>query len=373
MAGATRELLAGHRDSINCVDVSSDGHLLASASDDSSCRIWDLATDKTVRCIAGAFGQESVNSVCFSPKLAHAVFAASGSTIFEFDLRKEGVVLTEPSTAYETNNEEINQIVVHPKKGNYLAAADDSGDITLIDIEKRKHYRTLSRAHESICNCVAFRPKVNYDLISGALDTSIAYWDISRGRLQHLTKFSDAAEQEFADGEGAVEESQQTKLFNPPFVYSMDFTSDGRSFAAGLGDGVVSVFDFKSRSSVLSLQAHATAVNQVKFVGQAGCDSQCLLSAGNDQRVLLWKLSLQPPKQQVPDKTKSSKSKRGSKQKNVQLPQVEADQNVSSGEIVHEFLHSHKSNWIVPWSGQESESPTVFVADVSKYISKYIL
>jgi hypothetical protein len=43
---SNKVLLRGHRDSVNCLDVSSDGALVASGSDDSSARIWDPRTNE---------------------------------------------------------------------------------------------------------------------------------------------------------------------------------------------------------------------------------------------------------------------------------------------------------------------------------------
>lgn len=50
---------------------------------------------------------------------------------------------------YNYNKDEINQIAFH-SKSPFLAAADDTGDVKIIDIQQRCMFKTLRAGHKSM-------------------------------------------------------------------------------------------------------------------------------------------------------------------------------------------------------------------------------
>ncbi len=133
--------LKGHRDSVVCL-AWDHASRLASGSDDGTCRIWDLRTCKPVRCLNGFGGEpvricsgydvlychrcvylppnvlpvwSQVTSVAFNPDLDYSIWAAAGPQIFTYDLRGDAVVLAAPEARLDFNQDEINQVVFHPK------------------------------------------------------------------------------------------------------------------------------------------------------------------------------------------------------------------------------------------------------------------
>jgi WD40 repeat protein len=61
--GASRNTLKGHSDSVNTVVFSLEGQLLASASDDSTVRLWDVQTDEAIQIFST---EESIYDLSFS-------------------------------------------------------------------------------------------------------------------------------------------------------------------------------------------------------------------------------------------------------------------------------------------------------------------
>ncbi len=102
-----------------------------------------------------------VTSIVFAPNSEHLVWAAAGTSIFVYDLRKEAIVLAE-ATRVSVNTDEINQLAFHPK-GQFVASCDDSGAVKLIDPIQHTVVRTLKGRHTNICSGVAFRAKSGHE------------------------------------------------------------------------------------------------------------------------------------------------------------------------------------------------------------------
>jgi WD40 repeat protein len=74
-SGRLLRTLTGHSTTVLSVDVSSDGRLVASAADDGTIRIWEAATGKMLRSI-------SVVSTTFDKVLGKVVFTKDAKSIF---------------------------------------------------------------------------------------------------------------------------------------------------------------------------------------------------------------------------------------------------------------------------------------------------
>ena len=72
-----------------------------------------------------------------------------------------------------TSQDEIGHLAINTK-GNFLALADDTGAVTVIDVVANKAFRTIRQAHSNICSSVAFRRHRPWELLSGGLDTTCA-------------------------------------------------------------------------------------------------------------------------------------------------------------------------------------------------------
>lgn len=286
----------GHRDSVNALACEDARHAntLASGSDDGTCRLWDIRTTRSTRCMnvqraLGLSAEEAedaaVNSVVFGND-AYNIHVAASNKVLTFDLRQEGLVLaTASKPVLQSNDQEINQLSRHPsKQGTYLSAPDDEGDIRIYDLSTHRLYKTLRGQHSNICSAAPFRPNAPWDLVSGGLDGVILFWDFSRGRVKFKLDLNAGVES------AATEESSTSnRMFNPPLVHSLTFAPNGKSFVAGLGDGTITLVDFTSRRIVRRLQHHRAIVSQVHF--PAFRSSDWLVSSGNDSQICVWNYS----------------------------------------------------------------------------------
>lgn len=240
---ATR--LRGHKRSVLCCAASpTTPHLIASSGEDGSVYWFDLRCKENASVMD--LGKEPVASVCFSPGNDDILYAAYGNTVTCLDMRMA------PSSGqlqkHTFNTDDINQITVN-LKSSYLAAADDSGEVKIIDIRQHCLYKTLRSVHTNICSSVQFNPWQPWEVISGGLDSKIVAWDFSRGR-QHM--IIDVAAAPIT--ENAENASSTNQICNPPFIHALavpEGNMDGKNnqvVAAARGDGTIEIIDLRSES-----------------------------------------------------------------------------------------------------------------------------
>lgn len=130
----------------------------------------------------------------------------------------------------ELCSDEINKISIH-KSGVHLAAADDSGDVIVVDLNRNTATRRLAGAHTNICSSALFSPYVDSELVSGGLDAQLVGWNFEDGQLIWKRTMG---------GESGGQ------VFNPPLVHDVAVpVVEGIEqkwpglVAAARGDGVV--------------------------------------------------------------------------------------------------------------------------------------
>ncbi|MCO5571129.1 hypothetical protein L7F22_024861 [Adiantum nelumboides] len=171
--------LDGHTDALLCCHAPlSHQDLLATSGQDGKVSLFDLRQNDNVQRYE-CFGGEAVSSVCFTPARCDIFYASAGASVYCIDTRL-GAGNGAP-TKFDYNIEEINQVALN-QKASYLAAADDSGEIKVIDLENCKLHKTLRGVHTNICSTVQFHPHRPWELISGGLDSKIVKWDFGKGR-----------------------------------------------------------------------------------------------------------------------------------------------------------------------------------------------
>ncbi|ETM42072.1 hypothetical protein L914_12213 [Phytophthora nicotianae] len=302
MAAPTRLLtFKGHRDSVNTLLCEEDVHpnVLASGGDDGTCRLWDVRTARVTKCfdVKKALGtdnmdESAVNSLAFGKTSEGAesayIYVAAGNKVLTFDMRQPALIVNcADREVFQHNEDEINVLSRHPgKHGKFLSAPDDTGDICVYDLESHCLFKTLRGQHTNICSTAPFRPNAPWDLISGGMDGMLLFWDFSRGRVKFSIDLNTGVNG--LGNSASVEESGSgtQQLFNPPLVHSLAFASNGKSFAAGLGDSSIAVVNFGSKQIVRRLKHHGAMVSQVLFPAFSPDDR--LVSTANDAKVCMW-------------------------------------------------------------------------------------
>ncbi|XP_069755426.1 WD repeat-containing protein 53 [Narcine bancroftii] len=345
-----------------CLDINQEG-LVASGAEEGALAIWN--TD------GSSIGQlnlqgEDVTCVSFSHTCESIVYASHAEAISALDIR----FLKEPIECFHVNDDEINCISIN-ETSSHLAAADDSGSITIVDLASKQVTRCLQK-HSNICSCVTFRPQRPQSLLSCGLDMQVMLWNLQKTHPVWTVNLQDLAQEQ--------EDNQQKagcQLFNPPLAHFATVASCGNVFACGAEDGKICLFRITGTRFELErgFWGHSLGVSQVHFLNFIS-HPYWLISGGNDAKIQLWDLGEQiMTNGKQPSKQSRQKSKNGSNPKKTlgSKGTARAKDKIKRNHVLPKLSidHGEKVNWISAVDIKGSKR--ILIADQSCQISLYSL
>eukprot|EP00808_Paulinella_micropora_P009678 g10114.t1 len=361
-------LLRGHNSAVSCVEAgpsSETADLLLSGSQDSSMRLWDLRTGKPTRCMRCFAAEEPPDNVCFSNRAHQLVYGAAGRVVYEFDLRRQDVLLRRADRSFACNAEEISQLAMAPSDA-WLAAADDSGAVQLIGLtDQQRPSQVLAGAHDCLCGAVAVHPNGRL-VLTGGMDCRLALWDALSGKLLSALETNRTSPAEAAA-------AAQAQVLNPPFPLTVRFSRRGEQVLVALGDGSVRVYSQQPRAGLAELgrlQLHAAPA---ACLALAQWHPDTLATCGNDRLVTLTDLPAavrvwerqhrRAAKNKQQAQKKKSKSKRNAGEKTNRMEDLAAEATPEPGSdtpaLMLRFMHHEKPNWLA--TGKKSS--LIIIAD----------
>ena len=264
--------LTGHKETVLCLATTqhTGNQRVISGAEGGEIRLWSLDGSGVQQVTCSS--TNDVTSLCCSTSNPDVFYAAVAENICVYDCRK----LLEPTHVFQFNEEEINQITLN-RKESYLATADDTGHVKIVDVVEKKLYKTL-RKHTNISSSVTFHPQRQWDLFTGGYDSKLIQWDYSRSRATCVVDMSEV---------GTVDEPEGPYLLNPPFIHSVAISASGGLLACGTENALIQVFSVSKRGLELvgTLRGHTQGVSQVYFPES---DDNVLVSGGNDGMVHFW-------------------------------------------------------------------------------------
>lgn len=281
----------GHSGSIMDVVFSPDGLYFATASDDATINIWDVASQQVMTTL---FGHETtVRSLAFSPDGQTLVSASDDMTVKLWDINNGQVI-----TTFGGHSDIVNS-VAFSSDGNTIVSASDDNVIRLWDVSPAIELLKVQAETELVVGLVFSSDgrsfaSVGTDGIITIWDTEtgekklvideslwligtilfsldgktiisvgedIRLWDVSSGTL--LKSFGEDIE---ANGEAAT--------MNP----------DGTVLATGHFDNIVRLWDISSGAELMSLSNHESRIWDLEF----SPDGNTLATANDDATIRLW-------------------------------------------------------------------------------------
>jgi WD40 repeat protein len=290
--GTHRLTLEGHSRSVNAVTFSPDGKTLASASDNGTVRLWDVATGALQQTLKGY--SRSINAIIFSPNTKILVSASDDGTVRLWDIATSTLQQT-----LEGHSSFVNAVTFSPD-GKILASASGDGTVRLWNMATGTLQQILKGYSRSV-NTVTFSPD-GKRLASASDNGTIRLWNMATGVLQQtLKKYSrsvnaitflpDGKTLASASDDGTVRlwnvatyTLQQTLKGYSHSVNAVTFSPDGKILASASGDGTVRLWDVATSALQQTLEGHSSFVNAVTF----SPDGKILASASDDGTVRLW-------------------------------------------------------------------------------------
>ncbi len=181
--GTRRFELVGHRAPLRAIEVSPDGRLIATASDDGTVRFWDAETGRAGRILDGHKG--GALAVAFSPDSRQvATFGGDGTTrIWEASsgalLRTLPAVREDEGSPFASGAQGAQKPLAFDEDGQRLAVAGALGTVQVWDLTSGKVSLEL-KGHSRSVSSVLFGPGKRR-ITTASLDNTIKLWDDSTG------------------------------------------------------------------------------------------------------------------------------------------------------------------------------------------------
>ncbi|KAG1654637.1 hypothetical protein FOA52_009193 [Chlamydomonas sp. UWO 241] len=248
--GKERAVLTGHSESVNTLAFSPDGKTLATGSSDHTARLWDVATGKERAVLTGH--SYSVMPLAFSPDGKTLATGSRDETarLWEVATGKERAVLTGHSNWVTT--------LAFSPDGKTLATGSNDKTARLWDVATGKERAVLTGHSESV-NTLAFSPD-GKTLATGSSDHTARLWDVATGK------------------ERAVLTGHSYS------VMPLAFSPDGKTLATGSKDATARLWDVATGKERAVLTGHSRQVSTLAF----SRDGKTLATGSYDETARLW-------------------------------------------------------------------------------------
>jgi eukaryotic-like serine/threonine-protein kinase len=319
--------LRGHNALMRAVVFSPDGHLLATAGDDSTARIWDAKTGKLLQILGGH--SQGVAALAFAPDGKILATGAGDKTVSLWD-----VPTGKELTVLRGHNYGVTALAFGPD-GKWLASADgklaNNGDLNPIDkyvdtvplpakvivwnIETHKLILTLAGHTRSILS-LAVSPD-GKRLATGSADATVKLWDVETGKMETnlagfkgpvlAVAFSPDGQSLAIGGGDPYREQPELKIWHLAArqnwtvlkgdigpVFALTFSPDGKTLASGGLDQIIRFWDVATGDEVRSINGHRASIWSLAW----DPTGTRIASAGWDQTVKVWD-AVQPQDHQV--------------------------------------------------------------------------
>ncbi|WP_371357557.1 WD40 repeat domain-containing protein, partial [Hydrocoleum sp. CS-953] len=239
--------LSGHEGAVYSVSFSNNGKVLASGSQDGSIKLWSR-DGKLLRTIQGHRG--AVNSVSFSPDDKTIASGGVDGTIKLWNIQGKQLV------SIKANQDKIYSV----SYGKVLASAGEDKTVKLWNAQGKQ--LAILKGHKERVLSVSVSPD-GKNIATASWDNTVKVWGMDGKEIGTL------------------------KGHKSPVV-SVNFSVDGKTIASGSSDGEIKLWTNYGRE-IATLKGHGTWVSSLSFSN----DGKTIASASADNTIKLWSLQEQ--------------------------------------------------------------------------------
>ncbi|MCP4420190.1 MAG: protein kinase, partial [Chloroflexi bacterium] len=251
-----RRTFSGHNEGINDSTFSPDGRLLATVSQDSNVKLWDVATGQEIGTLTSH--AQPVNAVAFSPDGNRLASAGNDGYIILWNLTTLELI-----TVLNGQDGVVHDIVFHPD-GERLLAGYGSGAIRLWDtVNRRSRLRLLG--HSASVQAIT----INADgsrFASAGKDGRIIVWNGDNGSSQFSIE-------PFIGSDN-----------RPIVINALTYSPDGNHLLAANANGNANIWNANDASLIFRLNGHAIQLEDVAY----SPDGALLATASGDGTAKVW-------------------------------------------------------------------------------------
>jgi WD40 repeat protein len=221
VAGVSLEpvIMTGHTDRVWRVGFSPDGSHLATGSVDETAKIWDVASGELLATVTGHVGNGlRIAALEISPDGKRLATGAADATIKIWDLTTTATIIDQPVLTIPNDSVFVNDVAFSPD-GSRLAVGQEEAPVIVWDIsgaEGRVLFELIGHSGSTIA--VDFSPDGSR-LASASFDGTVKVWDMTRDGQELLTLPA------HSDG-----------------VIGVAFSPDGKQLASASFDGTAQVY-----------------------------------------------------------------------------------------------------------------------------------
>jgi WD40 repeat protein len=286
-------ILRGHTEFLNCVRISPNGKLIATAAGDSKVILWDLQEKTQLKEFLGHSGW--VRCAMFTPDSKFLISADTKGNIFMWNIET-----LEKEAQFEGLEDVVYTIDVSAD-GKYLAAGGQDNLIKVWNLEDRTEKYTLNPDVQGVKSLVI--SKDSKYIISGSYDSSVKIWDLEEGKELYeydheggvyIVVISDDNKYVASGGYGYdlkiwnLEKNQLEATIenHDGIIYGLAISSDSKYVASGSVDKTVRLWNIAQAREEAVFKGHSSTINSLVFT----TDGKYLASGSKDNTVRLWNL-----------------------------------------------------------------------------------
>ena len=255
---ATREspslvrTLTGHQHWVGAVSITPDGRHAVSGSDDSTLKLWDLATGQPRLTLNGHAGP--IYAVAVLRDGQRALSGSSDGTVMLWEIMTGQI-----RRVLARHEGPVFALAITPDERHVLSASID--DVLRLWDLGTGELRGSFACPEGPVYALVITPD-GYHALSGGANGNISIWDLRIGQLR------------------------QTIVGHEGPVYALAITPDSRQFLSAAMDGIIKLWDVQSGQLVTILSGHNAPVYALAVTR----DGQYALSGSGDSTLRLWDL-----------------------------------------------------------------------------------